>query len=93
MYILPFWDNYCDQKVKNQPLFFSLVFAGIGGKRTCAKDQKQTIYFKRPKLRMYCIVRAIPFEILRRRGWKKIWGGVGFPKMQLSLDFCFKLTK
>ena len=48
MYILQFWDNYFDQKVKNEPLFFSLVFAGIRGKRTRAKDQKQTIYFKRP---------------------------------------------
>ena len=50
MYILQVWDNYSDQKVKNKPLFFSLVFAGIGGKRTRAKDQKETIYFKRPYL-------------------------------------------
>ncbi len=28
---------------------FQVVFARIGEKRTCAKDQKQTIYFKRPK--------------------------------------------
>ncbi len=50
MYILQFWYNYCDQKVKNEPFFFSLVFAKIGEKRTRAKDQKQTIYFKRPNL-------------------------------------------
>ena len=24
MYILQFWDNYCDQKVKNKALFFPL---------------------------------------------------------------------
>ncbi len=48
MYILQFYNNYCDQKVKNKHLVFSLVFARIGGKRTRAKDQKQTIYFKRP---------------------------------------------
>ncbi len=40
--------NYCDRKVKNKPLFFSLVIARIGGKRMRAKDQKQTIYFNRP---------------------------------------------
>ena len=50
MYTLLFWKYYCDQKVKNAPLFFFLVFARIGGKRTGAKDQKQTIYFKRPNL-------------------------------------------
>ena len=49
MYILLFWNIYCDQKSRNKPLFFSLVFARIGGKRTRAKDQKQTIYFKRPQ--------------------------------------------
>ncbi len=48
MYILQFWDNYFDQNVKNKPLFFFLVFARIGGKRTRAKDQKQNIYFNRP---------------------------------------------
>ncbi len=32
MYILQFWDNYCDQKVKTEP-FFPLVLAGIGGKQ------------------------------------------------------------
>ncbi len=48
MYILLFWNNDFDQKVKNKHLFFSLVFAKIRQKRTRAKDQKQTIYFKRP---------------------------------------------
>ncbi len=50
MYILQFLDNYCDQKVKNKPFFFSLVFARIREKRPRAKDQKQTIYFKQPYL-------------------------------------------
>ncbi len=48
MYILLFWNNDFDQKVKNKHVFFSLVFAKIRQKRTRAKDQKQTIYFKRP---------------------------------------------
>ncbi len=26
MYVLQFWDNYCDQRVKNKPLFFFLLF-------------------------------------------------------------------
>ncbi len=38
--------SYCDQKVNNQPLFFFLFFARIGGKWMHAKDQKQTIYSK-----------------------------------------------
>ncbi len=40
--------HYCDQKVEIAPLFCFLVFARFAGKRTRAKDQKQTIYFKRP---------------------------------------------
>ena len=44
--------NYCDQQVKNKPLLFSLVFARIRGKRTRAKDQKQTIYFNRPNIQI-----------------------------------------
>ncbi len=48
MYISLFWNNNFDQKVKNKHLFFFLVFGRIRGKRTRAKDQKQTIYFKRP---------------------------------------------
>ncbi len=48
MYLLQFLENNNDQKVKNKSLFFSLVFDRIGGKRTPAKDKKQTIYFKRP---------------------------------------------
>ncbi len=48
MYTLLFWNNIFDQKVKNIHLLFFLVFPRIRGKRTRAKDQKQTIYFKRP---------------------------------------------
>ena len=51
MYSFLLWNNYCDKKVKNKHLFFSLVFARIEGKRMRAKDQKQTIYFKRPNAR------------------------------------------
>ncbi len=40
-----------DQKVIKKPLFFSLIFVRIRGKRTRTKDQKQTIYFKGPKVK------------------------------------------
>ena len=50
MYSFLLWNNYCDKKVKNKHLFFSLVFVRIEGNRMRAKDQKQTIYFKRPKI-------------------------------------------
>ncbi len=49
MYDLQFLDNYYDQKVKDDPLFFSLVFARTGEKQTHTTDQKQTFYFNRPK--------------------------------------------
>ncbi len=56
MYILLFWNNDFDQKVKNNNLFFALVIARIRGKRTRAKDQKQTIYFKRPNHEIFLFV-------------------------------------
>ncbi len=76
-----FWNYYCDQKVQIAPLFFFLVFAKIGRKRTRAKDQKQTIYFKRP----YWLSRGILTKIGKGHGkvlefgnWnKKSWKSPG----------------